>query len=172
MSRGIGQAGLSSTLSPRRRNVHTDDASPRQRRVLTTPIYLPHSGSAPFRPSTVPHIVGSFQLTSRLLCRLLTALRRSANLAACSLRAVALLSCPRKNGLRTCSATCPSCRGIGKPVASLSGISLAEPGALPGYCRLLSMRNRRVYVKRLRGNWRTSDCVAPSSWPATITLPW
>ena len=28
---------------------------------------------------------------------------------------------------------------------------------------LLSMRNRRMYVMRLRDNWRTSGCVAPSS---------
>jgi hypothetical protein len=44
-----------------------------------------------------------------------------------------------------------------------SGTCLAEPGALPGFFRLLSVRNRWIYVMRLPGNWRTSCCVAPSS---------
>ena len=34
---------------------------------------------------------------------------------------------------------------------------------LPGYSRLLSMRNCRIYVTRLLDNRRTSGCVAPSS---------
>ena len=56
--------------------------------------------------------------------------------------------------------------------ASCPAFVLAEPGALPGYSRLLSVRNRWIYVMRRTGNWRTSGCVAPSSpcIPPTIHL--
>ena len=53
--------------------------------------------------------------------------------------------------------------GFDKPVPTLPAFFSAEPGALPGYSRLLSMRNRWIYVMRHSGNCRTSGCVAPSS---------
>lgn len=111
--------------------------------------------------------MSSFQLTSRLLCLLLTTLWRSAYLAVRSLQAVAVSLCPRMAGSCIYPRRAATCRGVGKPVSSFRYSLLAEPGALPGYSRLLSMRNRWIYVARrcplLGLVMGTSDCVAPSS---------
>jgi len=131
--------------------------------LLTTTIWRHHSAPLTFPAFDGPATFArSFQLTSRLLCRLLTALWRSAPLARRSLRgAWPLFVSPSRRAPDALAAT-TSGRGIDKPVASLSGAFLAEPGALPGFSRLLSSRNHRTYAPRRcpfgPGNWDFRLC--------------
>ena len=141
--------------------------------LLATTIWRTLRYRPPFRPSTGSHAVSSFQLTFRLLC-LLTDCPSAIGVPCGSLTAScdAHVCFPASPG-SWCAASPPRhAEALVSRFASCPAFVLAEPGALPGYSRLLSMRNRWIYVMRRTGNWRTSGCVAPSSpcIPPTIHL--
>ena len=62
-------------------------------------------------------------------------------------------------------------RGVGQPVCLISGLLPAEPGALPGFSLLLSMRNCRVYVERRIGNRDFRLCCTLVPVPAASYPP-
>ena len=121
------------------------------RTILTTTIWRPHS-----EPLTLPafdgpaKFAGSFQLTSRLLCRLLTAPWRLAHLAMRSLRGATPRLCPRRDGLLTRWPRPRQAEALISRLPPFPALFLAEPGALPGFSRLLSSRNHRTYAPRRR----------------------
>ncbi len=94
--------------------------------------------------------MSSFQLTSRLLCHLLTALWRSVHLTMDSLRAATMfVSSPGRTHDGPWQAHHAEELVDRFP---LSGYLLAEPRALPGFSLSLSMRSCWIYVMRHCGN--------------------
>jgi hypothetical protein len=81
-----------------------------------------HLEPLPFRPSTVPTYAGIFPTDFSSTMPSADCLLAMADIAADPLRAVAYF-CVSRYGTRDAAATAASCRGIDKPVASLSGVS-------------------------------------------------
>ena len=93
-----------------------------------------------------------------------------ANLAARPLRVAEWFVSPLMRA-RASSPADAARRGIGQPVCLISGLYLAEPGALPGFSLLLSMRNCRVYVERRIGNRDFRLCCTLVPVPAASYPP-
>ena len=120
----------------------------------------------PFRPSTGTYLMRSFQLTSRLLCRLLTACRRSADLTGRSLRTVAFHLCPRfrahvvtRDWSRHAEGLLSRFPSFRRSVRRASG----SPGVFPGCFRCVTVGSTWRAACPFGLVTGTSDCVAPSS---------